>query len=240
MKIKISSMRKLSRVLLILVLTISFETNSFSFSLGDGLADGNYGWNKRISFFVGAGPSFVFQDIYELPVIDKTSNFVKIEKASGIRPNMSAGIVFTPFVYNVTRTIKYIDDDGTEQEKVSIEYEPKHFSIALFINPTDISSTSNGLSSLIDMGLGLGWRSDNFSIFMTYEFFSLRQPRDYFISTYKENNKQFILNTEIQNVIDPNDNSVFTDVVFTSFGIKLAYTFDIVSNFSSAKKNDDE
>jgi hypothetical protein len=32
------------------------------------------GWNKRISFFVGAGTSVISNTFYELPLIDKTNN----------------------------------------------------------------------------------------------------------------------------------------------------------------------
>ena len=41
------------------------------------------GWNKRISFFVGAGTSVIGNTVYELPIIDKTNNNVNVEGSDG-------------------------------------------------------------------------------------------------------------------------------------------------------------
>lgn len=192
------------------------------------------GWNKRISFFVGAGTSTIINTVYELPIIDKTNNFVIVEKSGQLKPNVSLGIVYTPFVYDVERYINYYDTDGMKKVKKVIEHVPKNFSIALFINPVSFAAANSNLSNTVDLGMGLGWRSDNFSVFATMEFFSLKQPRDYFIANYEGTNKPYIIGGETQNAIDVNDNSIFKNKVMTSVGIKLAYTFDIVKNYSNS------
>ena len=69
------------------------------------------------------------------------------------------------------------------------------------------------------------------------EFFGLKQPRNYFVEQYKTNDQQYIIGGETQTAIDINDNSIFKNEVMTSFGIKLAYTFDIVSRYSAASSN---
>lgn len=193
----------------------------------------NYGWNKRISFFVGAGISTIGNTVYELPVIDKTTNNVIIEEAGSLKPNVSMGIVYTPFVYDVQRRIRYRDTNGDLKTKYITEHVPKNFSVALFINPISLSSANSNLGNTVDLGFGLGWRSDSFSVFATIEFFGLKQPRDYFVEQYNSNNKQYIVGEETQTAIDLNDNSIFKNEVMTSFGIKLAYTFDIVSRYSN-------
>jgi hypothetical protein len=192
------------------------------------------GWNKRISFFVGAGTSVISNKVYELPIIDKTNNNVIIEESGKLKPNVSLGIVYTPFVYDVERFINYYDKDGVKKVKKVIEHVPKHFSVALFINPISLASANSNLSNTVDLGFGLGWRSDNFSVFATMEFFSLKQPRDYFINEYGTNDKQYIIGGEVQTAIDVNDNSIFKNKVMTAFGIKLAYTFDIVKSYSNS------
>lgn len=194
----------------------------------------NYGWNKRISFFIGAGISTIGNTVYELPVIDKTTNNVIIEEAGSLKPNVSMGIVYTPFVYDVQRRIRYRDTNGDLQTKYITEHVPKKFSIALFINPISLSAANSNLGNTVDLGFGLGWRSDSFSVFATMEFFSLKQPRNYFVEQYKTNDQQYIIGGETQTAIDINDNSIFKSEVITSFGIKLAYTFDIVSRYSAA------
>ena len=194
----------------------------------------NYGWNKRISFFVGAGISTIGNTVYELPVIDKTTNNVIIEEAGSLKPNVSMGIVYTPFVYDVQRRIQYRDTNGDLQTKYITEHVPKNFSVALFINPISLSAANSNLGNTVDLGFGLGWRSDSFSVFATMEFFGLKQPRNYFVEQYKTNDQQYIIGGETQTAIDINDNSIFKSEVMTSFGIKLAYTFDIVSRYSAA------
>ena len=186
-------------------------------------------WNKRISFFVGAGVSMVGSKIYEKPVIDYTTNNVIIEEAGKTQPNISMGIVYTPFVYSVKSKVNYRDADGFIQTKYIDELVPKNFSAALFMNPVNITSSNRNKTNSIDLGFGLGWRSDTFSIFATMEFFEIRQPKNHFIEEYKTNNKQYIVGGQIQNAIDINDNSIFKNQIMSSFGVKLAYTFDIVN-----------
>lgn len=199
-------------------------------------ADDNYGWNKRISFVVGGGASVVSTKLYADPVVNKTNNFVMIEEASSLKPNLSLGIVYTPKVSNVIRTIKVKKDNQIVDEQL-IEYFPRGISFALFMNPVSLSSlSSSSVTNTVDLGLGLGWRSGNFSVFLTNEYFALRQPREYFVSQYKNNDQPFIINGEIQNAIDINDNSIFKTSIATSWGIKLCYTFDIVKSFYSNSK----
>lgn len=193
------------------------------------------GWNKRISIFVGAGASYVSNDTYELPVIDKTTNNVIIETSGQIKPNVSMGIVYTPFVYNVHREVSYYDSSGVKQSFMVTEHVPKHFSVALFINPINLTSANSGLDKTVDLGFGLGWRSDNFAIFATTEFFGVKQPRNYFIEQYKGNDKPYVVAGETQTAININDNSIFKTKIMTAFGIKIAYTFDIASKYSKMK-----
>lgn len=192
------------------------------------------GWNKRISFFVGAGTSVISNTFYELPIIDKTNNNVIIEESGKLKPNVSLGIVYTPFVYDIERFINYYDSNGNKKVKKVIEHVPKHFSVALFINPISFASADSNLNNTVDLGFGLGWRSDNFSVFATMEFFSLKQPRGYFVNEYGTNDKQYVIGGEVQTAIDVNDNSIFKNKVMTAFGIKLAYTFDIVKSYSNS------
>ncbi len=195
--------------------------------------DEDKGWNDRLSLFVGAGPSYITDIVYETPVIDRTTNNVQIELAGRVKPNVSLGIVYTPFVSTIIRTVTYLDVNGDEKEMKLFEYVPRGASAALFINPLSLATTNSSLSSTVDLGFGLGWRSSNFSIFATVEFFGLQQPRDYFIEKYKNNNLQFLVDGEIQTSIDINDNTIFKKEVFTALGVKLAYTFDIVKKYNT-------
>ncbi|MFC6999552.1 hypothetical protein [Rufibacter roseus] len=187
----------------------------------------DYGWNNRFSFMFGGGVSGIINTVYLDPAINKSTNAVIIEKAGLVKPNISLGIVYTPFVTTSVRTV-----ETESSTKTIYEYYPRGISMALFINPVSLSSLSEtSLSSTVDLGLGIGYRTGNFSIFGTVEFFSLRQPRQYFLEQYKDNNKPYIINGETQAAISTSDNDIYTDRVIASLGIKLAYTFDIAKSF---------
>ena len=191
----------------------------------------DYGWNNRFAFMVGGGTSIVATKLYLDPAINKTNNAVIIEEAGRVKPNISLGIIYTPFVSTIKRQVEVKSGSSTKTETL-FEYVPRGFSVALFLNPISLSKLSEtSLSSNVDLGMGLGWRSGNFSIFGTVEFFSVRQPRDYFVTQFQSNDKPYIVNGEIQASISTNDNDVFRSKVATSFGIKLAYTIDIAKSF---------
>ena len=198
--------------------------------------DDNYGWNKRISFIVGGGASYVSTKLYADPVINKTNNFVTIEEASKLKPNLSLGIVYTPFVSNVSRIIKLKKDNRFTNDTI-MEYYPRGISFALFMNPVSLSSlSSSSVTNTVDLGLGIGWRSGDFSFFLTNEYFAIRQPREYFVNQFKNNDQAFVVNGEVQNSIDINDNSIFKTSIAVSWGIKLCYTFDIAKSYYSNSK----
>ena len=194
--------------------------------------DEDYGWTNRFAFMVGGGASIVLNKIYLDPAINKTNNAVIIEEAGRLKPNISLGIVYTPYVTTFTRQVK-VKKNGKEENLTLYSYAPRGFSIALFLNPISLSKLSDtGLGSTVDLGMGLGWRSGNFSIFGTVEFFSLRQPREYFIDQFRDNNKPYIVNGQTQTSISTNDNDVFKSPITTALGIKIAYTLDVVKNFT--------
>ena len=41
----------------------------------------------------------------------------------------------------------------------------------------------------------------------------------------------YVINGQIQNSIDIDDNNIFKNVVAVSWGIKIAYTFDVTKTF---------
>ena len=195
------------------------------------LSNDNYGWNKRVSFIVGGGASVIVSGLYDDPVVNRTTNAVIIEKASIGKPNVTLGILYTPFVSSVSRDVTVLDGQ-TEKIKQIMQYYPRGISFALFINPVSLTQLSdNTFSNSVDLGLGAGYRAGSFSVLGTVEFFSVRQPRSYFVDQYKDNNQPYIINGEIQTSIDVNDNSIFKSVVAVSFGVKFCYTFDIVKSF---------
>jgi hypothetical protein len=218
----------------IFLLLLLVETSTLV--IGQSTNSDNYGWDKRISFIAGGGASFVLNELYLDPIINKTNNNVIIEKAAKAKPNVTLGIVFTPKVVDMERTIKLKRNDKIIKEKI-IEYYPKGFSFCLFANPFSLNNLgSSNVSNTIDLGYGVGYRSGNFSVFLTNEYFAIRQPRKYFIDLYKGNDKPYVINGQMQSAIDVNDNSIFKTAIGITLGIKLCYTFDIVKSYYTNSK----
>ena len=105
----------------------------------------------------------------------------------------------------------------------------RHAAVALLVNIAQLSFSSGEVNatSPIDVGLGVGYRNDNFLILGTLEMTPFRNPRNYFTETFKDKNKQLILPGTMEPVrnLSIDDGSIFIDRVFISIGIKIAYAF---------------
>lgn len=195
-------------------------------------AQSEYGFEKKISFILGGGFSVTPLKIYKDPVINLTNNSVAIEEASPLKPNLTLGISYTPVVVEIERTVKEVDSQGNIIMKNIVGYDTRGISIALFFNPISISTISEvSISNTIDLGIGIGYKHDNFSIFVTGEFYSIRQPRKYFVAQFKDKNLPYVIDNDVQKSINVNDNNIFTSSPIFSIGLKLTYTFDVVSKF---------
>lgn len=199
---------------------------------------GNYGWNNRIALIIGGGPSIRFGKAYSNIIITETDKTVQLEEIGNFRSNISIGLSFTPSVTNVSRIIKYINADGTTATKKITHYTPRGLSLSLFISPLAISGSNEiNTGTNVDLGIGIGYRYDEFSIFITNEYFQLNQPRQYFIDAYNNKDLTYSIDGQIQNEISITNDSVYRKKLFTSFGIKVSYTLSVAkekySSFSS-------
>lgn len=200
---------------------------------GQSGSEPDYGWKDRVAFIVGGGTALIATELYDIPVVDKTTNFVTLEKANTIKSNLSLGIAYTPYIKNVVRTVKFIDaNTNTVQEKTIVGYEPRGITFSLFLNPLNLTGVSaNSIANTVDVGFGLGWRSGDFIFLFTNEYFLARQPRKYFVDIYRNNDTAYEINGHPQTTIDTTDNNIFKNKVAVSWGIKIAYTFNITKKF---------
>lgn len=189
----------------------------------------NHGWNKRIDLFVGGGVGQTSIQLYDDPVINPTNNFVEIEKSQKVRTSLTFGIVFTPWVYEVKRIVFISDKQGKKIDTATfVEHIPRKLTIALFMNPVSLTKINdNGFTNNVDLGFGIGWREGDCLLMATADFFSIRQPRQYFVDDYKDQNKTYNINGQPQTTIDVTNNNIFHNKVVASYGIKLCYTFNV-------------
>ncbi|MDQ2721545.1 MAG: hypothetical protein M3Z26_17545 [Bacteroidota bacterium] len=198
--------------------------------------DNDFGWKDKFAFIVGGGFSTNGTTLYNDPVINKTNNAVIIESSQKLRTSLTLGIVFTPKIFNVKRVVLVPTDKKGKviESDTLIEYVPRKWSFAMFLNPISLTKLNdNSFTNTVDLGFGIGWREGDWLFMATVDFFSIRQPRQYFIDQYKDQNKPYIINGQTQTSIDITDNSIFHNVIVPSFGIKMAYTFTLAKSFYS-------
>lgn len=190
--------------------------------------------SERISFLIGPGASILTKTIYEDPTVNLTNNSVIINEASKLKTNLAIGITYTPYFTDITRTKKTINAQGKVEYKEEVESVNKGFTYAAFLNPISITNSTGNQSffNMLDFGVGFGYKTaGGFSFLGTAEFFNIRQPRKWFIEEFKNNNKPYIIDQEIQKSIDVTDSSIFHTTPVLTFGFKVCYTFDIIKSF---------
>ena len=110
-----------------------------------------------------------------------------------------------------------------------MEAARRHAAVALLVNVAQLSFTSGDVStsSPIDVGFGVGYRSNKFMILGTLEFTPMRTPRNYFTEEFRDKDKVLILagaQEPLRN-ISIEDNTLFKNKIFISIGVKIAYAF---------------
>lgn len=200
--------------------------SSFCLSLqakeeNDKKQDGNDNTNKRVSFITGLGASYITTVLYKEPVIHKPTNNVILEKAWPGKLNFSLGIAYTPYLKTIT---------NSEGSFVT----PHGITFASFFNPFNLNNASSDISTL-DFGAGIGWKfAAGIMILGTVDFFSIKQPTNYFVTMYKNNDKQYLINNVAQPALDLSDKSIMQNKMAISFGFKICYTFDLVNSYRAA------
>ena len=197
--------------------------------------DNNYGWKDKFALFVGGGIGTTIGVLYNDPVVNPTNNIVAIESSKKLRTSLTLGIVFTPKIYEVFRKVYISDKQGKKIDTATlIEHIPRKWSFALFLNPISLTKLNdNGFTNSVDLGFGIGWREGDFLFMATADFFSIRQPRQYFIDQFKDQNKIYIVNGQTQSTIDVTNNNIFHNVLVPSIGIKMCYAFNLTKSFYS-------
>jgi hypothetical protein len=189
-------------------------------------------WERPFNFFAAAGASFMFGNHYTVAV-SPVDNTVQFENTFPVLTRFSLGLVWNPIPEKGGNYIEQF----IEKKLLNSAYKAgrKHLAVALLVNVFQLSYFHDfNASSPIDVGFGLGYRNSNFLILGTIELTPIRTPRTYFIEQYKDNNLPLIYSgsTEPVRTIGIDDNALFTNKIYPSIGIKIAYSF------TKEKKND--
>jgi hypothetical protein len=194
--------------------------------------------NPRVSFIAGLGASTFFRSLYVDPIVNPTNNLVQLQFADKLKSNVTLGIAYTPFLYDIITVKSTFDKDGNivTREDVTTGV-PKGLTFAAFINPVALSKISENQTffNSPDFGAGIGYRgAGGLSVFFTAEAFWVQQPRDWFVKQFKDGNAAYLVDGAPQKTIDLKNNNIFVSKPVITFGFKLAFTFDIIKSFTSS------
>ncbi len=147
-----------------------------------------------------------------------------IERGPFYRTSATFGIIYSPFVYKVWTP-----------GAIDTTFRAQRLSFGLFMAP----STLAGLSSArffenIDMGLGVGYKSQYFAAMFTLNNISIKQPRTYFVNDYQDKHKQYFVNGQVQSSIDLNNNSIFYTKHLWSIGFQVVIDLRVLSGLSES------
>lgn len=185
--------------------------------------------NSRISFVIGLGGSYSLDNVYQMPIVSTLDNKVKMELGQRERLTATLGIVYTPYIWKVT------DFEHPEGFLVA-----KGWSFVGFFNPLSVLKNSNleDNFSLSNFGFGAGWKfASGVGIYAVYEMYSIKQPRQWFIDEFKNGDKEYKVNNNVQSSFSSDDNNIFRSKLIPSIGIKVCYSFDIIKSFATSKEN---
>lgn len=207
----------MKKVFLILPLMLLIAMPLISF----GQTEETKSFNPHYSLIIGLGSSIIANTIYQNPAINNMNNAVIIEKADKLRYTATLGFSYTPYIW----AIPSVDTNG----KPIMLYKPKGWTVAVFANPLSMS-TITGNTTSFDWGAGVGWRFVGMSLLATVEFFTVRQPKDYFIKSFTTNDKPYLIDNNIQKELATTDDNVFRSKAMIAFGAKLVIPIDVLKS----------
>jgi len=190
-------------------------------------------FERPFNFFAAAGAAVRFGNLYNV-VVSPVDYRVQFEDVFPIHTRFSMGLVWNPFPDNSEENKKEYSQKVHLLKKEgllgrSVEAARRHAAVALLVNIAQLSFSSGEVNttSPIDVGFGIGYRNDKFLILGTLEFTPMRTTRKYFCDDFLDKDKTLVLAgaQEPVRTISVDDDAFFTNKVFVSMGIKIAYAF---------------
>jgi hypothetical protein len=149
---------------------------------------------------------------------------VQFEKVSPLSVVLSTAVMFNWKTFYV-RKKKDINGEATfENTEGPVLTIPSRWSIGAVVNFAQFSAQDNLYNQKIDGGLGIGYEfNENIFVIGTFEFLSVKQPRDYFVNQYKDKNKQLLIEGSPLKTLNYDDKNIFTDKYVPAISLKLVF-----------------
>lgn len=193
-------------------LNASVSTINASISTSNASVSTSNGYNN-LHFAFGSSVSLGFHPLYNVTL--SLGDTVKLETVSKINTILSAGLFWSPQPYSKKAMNKDTNSDTLRRSAL--------FSIGLMLNYTIIPNNSQlPGSNPLGMGLAVGFKTQNLGFYFMGNLKLVRQPRQYFIDQYINNN----INLKS---LDINDDQIFINSTSFTVGISIMY-------FINAKK----
>lgn len=161
-----------------------------------------------------------FEEIYPLTVV------------------LSTAVMFNWKNYYLRKKKDPAGDTNLSNTEGPVFLIPSRWSVGAVVNLAQFSAQSNLYNQQIDGGLGIGYElNENIFILGTFEFLSVKQPREYFVNQYKDKNSQVIIDGAPLKSLNYDDTSIFTNKYIPSISVKVVFGLALTKPSSSNDKS---
>lgn len=173
---------------------------------------------SNLKITIGIGATYGLNKIYNITTTQiSDSNRVQFQDVSRLNSTISAGLIWSPFYKKNTR------DSSRTANNMTTKYYKSNFSLGFFLDYYLFPSQKEVNSiSKFGLGLGIGYSKNNFGILGKISFNTLRYPRQFFIDSFRNQNRPL---GSFSSGVNINDNSLFFDKTNISLGVTVVYIF---------------
>lgn len=176
-----------------------------------------------LKFGVSIGYNAGIKSLYSTSIspVDYT---VQFEKVSPLSVVLSTAVMFNWKTFYLRKKKDVNGAPTFENTEGPVLTIPSRWSIGAVVNLAQFSAQENLYNQKIDGGLGIGYEfNENIFVIGTFEFSSVKQPRDYFINQYRDKNKQLIIDGNPLKTFNYDDANIFTDKYMPAISLKLVF-----------------
>ncbi|WP_207424588.1 hypothetical protein [Desertivirga brevis] len=172
---------------------------------------------------VSIGYTMGTNKLYSIAInpVDQT---VQFDKVSPLNVVLSTAVMFNWKTWYLRQKTDPNGNPTLNNTKGPVFAIPSKWSVGAILNLAQFSSESKLYNQKIDGGLGIGYElNENIFVLGSFEFLSVKQPRDYFINDYNGQKKQFLIENVPQKNINYDDLNVFHDKYVPSISLKVVF-----------------
>ncbi|WP_207431373.1 hypothetical protein [Sabulibacter ruber] len=172
---------------------------------------------------VSLGYNLGTRSLYNMS-INPTNYTVQFERISPATVVLSTAVMFNVKTYFLREKVNPAGPATLANTRGQVFAIPARWSVGAVVNLAQFSAESNLYNEQIDGGLGIGYElNENIFVLGSFEFMSVKQPRDYFIDQYKGKNSQLIIDEVPVKNFNYDDDNIFINKYIPSVSLKIVF-----------------